>query len=78
MTVKVPILKETTKSCKMFVETLKGIYHSEGLNLDWKIILTLGKKVWVCGLHSLAQDRVKWWALVNMVMNLWIIRNVVK
>jgi hypothetical protein len=45
--------------------------HLEDLGIDGEIILKWILKVWDGGMGriSLAQDRVRWWAFVNRVMN---------
>jgi hypothetical protein len=42
--------------------------------IDGRIILKWIFKTWDGGMDwiELAQDRGKWWALVNVVMNLWV------
>jgi len=52
-------------------ENLKGRHISGVLVLERRIILKLSlkKKVWVCGLDFLAQDRDQWCAVVNTVVN---------
>jgi hypothetical protein len=58
---------------KFLSENLKGRDHLEELGIDGNIILDLGEIVWegVNWIH-MAQDREQWWALVNVVMNLWV------
>jgi len=48
---------------------LKGRAHLEGLVIDRKITL---KRVDKHGLEHLHEDRDKWWAFVNAVVNLWV------
>jgi hypothetical protein len=59
---------------KILVRTPEGKRPLKDLSAHGRIILEwiLGKQQecvdWVC----LAEDRDKWWALVNMIMNLWV------
>jgi hypothetical protein len=58
-----------------WLEILKGRDALEDLGVDGKITLAwiLGKIGWEgADWMHLAQDRDQWFALVNMVMNLWI------
>jgi hypothetical protein len=58
-----------------WLENLRGRDHLEDLAINGKIILDrmLGKIGWedVDWMH-LSQDNDQWWALVNMVMNLYV------
>jgi hypothetical protein len=51
---------------------LKGRTHLEGLVVDWKTILKMMNEH---GLEHLAEDRNKWWAFVNAVVNVWVPEN---
>jgi len=55
------------------MENLKGRYHSE-VGIHWRIILEwILEKQWeVTDWIHLVQDRNRWQALVNIVMNLWV------
>jgi len=54
------------------VGNLKGWENMEDLNTDWSKILEVSQKYRIVriGLIRLAEDRSKWRALVNMIMNL--------
>jgi hypothetical protein len=41
--------------------------------IDGRIILRWISRKWDMDWIELAQDRNRWWALVNVVMNLWIL-----
>ena len=49
--------------------------HFEDLGVDRRIILKWTYKKWDGGhwLIGLVQDRVRWWAPVNAMMNLWVL-----
>ena len=53
---------------------LKEGDHLEDLGLEGRIILKLILKntMWIMHWIDLTQDRVKWQAVVNVVMNLWV------
>jgi hypothetical protein len=56
-------------------ENLREIDHLEDTDLDWRIILRWIFRKWeVEGMDwiDLAQERDRWRALVNAVMNLWV------
>ena len=48
--------------------------HLGDPGIDGRIILRWIFRKWVGGMDwiELAQDRDRWWALVNAVMNLWV------
>jgi hypothetical protein len=48
----------------------KGPLGRPRLTWEDNIKMDLGNRVGVCELDSLAQDRDRWWAVVNTVMNL--------
>jgi hypothetical protein len=50
---------------KFWLENLEGCDHLEDLDIDQEIMEVVD---WI----HLAQDRNQWWAVVNMVMNLWV------
>jgi hypothetical protein len=56
-----------------WLENLEGRDHLGNLGLDGRIILNwiINRVEYVYWIH-LSQDRVKLWALVIMVMNLWV------
>jgi len=61
---------------KFWLEILKGRDHSKDLGVDGKIIVKWslgmnGMKLWTVFVW-LRIGRVQCWALVNMVMNLWV------
>jgi hypothetical protein len=46
--------------------------HLEDPGIDGRIILIWILRLWGVDWIKMAQDRERWWALVNMVMNLWV------
>jgi hypothetical protein len=56
----------------VWVGKLEGRNHLEDLGIDGRIILKCIFENWDEGLDwiDLVQDRDRWWALVNKVMNL--------
>jgi hypothetical protein len=49
----------------------------EDLGIDGRIILRWIIRKWDGGMNNsdLVQDRDRWWALVNLVMNVWVAQN---
>jgi hypothetical protein len=60
-------LKTEVNGYRILYVNGKGRDHSEDIGIDGKIILER-----VLDWMHLALDRDKWWAVVNIVMNLWV------
>jgi hypothetical protein len=61
------------KAYKILLESLKGRDHSEDVTVRWEDNIKIEPKKLVTGgadSTDLAQDRYRWRALVNTVMNL--------
>jgi hypothetical protein len=65
----VALMEEIRNGSEYWLESLKGIYHSEDLDIVGKIILKLIFRKY-CGRMWTAQDRDLWRTFVNTVMNL--------
>jgi hypothetical protein len=59
-------------ACRGLVGNLKSRENMENLNTDWSKILEESQRYRIVeiGLIYLAEDKKKWRALVNMIMNL--------
>ena len=57
---------------RVVVQRPEGKSHLEELGIDGRIMLTIlqgwGGMDWI----AVTQDRNRWWAVVNVVMNLWV------
>jgi hypothetical protein len=66
-------MEEVRNAYKILILNVKGRDHPEGVGVVWRIILKwiLRKDIFHVGVDSmhLVQDRDKWQALVNTVMN---------
>jgi len=54
---------------------LKDRDHLGDPGIDWRITLRWIYRTWDVGVRTgiyLAEDRDRWWALLNAVMNLWV------
>jgi hypothetical protein len=64
--------REMRMSTKFWLQSLKERDNSQHLGIDVRIILKWILKKEGVDRIQIAEDRVQWMALVNMVMNLWI------
>jgi hypothetical protein len=62
---------ERRSACRILVGRSEGRNHLGDPGVDGRIILKWMFKTWVGGMDwiELAQDRDRWWAFVNAVMN---------